>query len=276
MSNGPAPCLSCGAAVSGRFCKGCGEKRISPHDYSVTHFAESAFETFTHFDFKSLRALKVLILEPGRLTREYLDGRRKPYVGPIQLFVILNVAFALAGPNSFRTPLQVQEHDQPFPRMKQVMVADTMAERGVGRTEFETSFNDTAGVQGKTWLFAMIPLLAVCLAAIYGFRRYVFEHLIFATHFYAFLLAWMLAAWFGLALSLDVAGTRLSAQEVDNVASLIILAGAAIYLFLALRRSYGDRTVAAAVRSVALTALILPILLAYRFLLFFVTLASMH
>ena len=30
----------------------------------------------------------------------------------------------------------------------------------------------------------MIPVLALCVAVAYGFRRFYFEHLIFATHFY--------------------------------------------------------------------------------------------
>ena len=40
----------------------------------------------------------------------------------------------------------------------------------------------------------MIPILAIVMALLYGFRRYFFEHLVFATHFYSFALLWILAA----------------------------------------------------------------------------------
>ena len=131
----PARCPSCGAAIDGRFCAACGEKRVTAHDYSITHFAEHVLESLTHFDFKSLRAVRTLVTRPGRLTRDYLDGRRRGYIGPIQLFVIVNVVFALVGPNSFRTPLSVQEHDRPFPALKQSLVARAIArERSSARS----------------------------------------------------------------------------------------------------------------------------------------------
>src|SRR5262245_30635748 len=125
------PCPTCGAIVDGRFCGNCGEKRITTDDYSITHFAEHILESLTHFDFKSLRALKTLVTQPGRLTRDYLDGRRRSYIGPIQLFVIVNIVFALIGPNTFRTPLAVQEHDPPFAAFKQSLVASAVAQRNI-------------------------------------------------------------------------------------------------------------------------------------------------
>ncbi len=271
-----AICPSCGAPQRDRFCSTCGEKRITTRDYSVAHFAEHALETFTHFDFRSLRALKLLVLRPGLLTREYLDGRRKRYVGPVQLFVIMNVLFALLGPNTFRTPLFVQEHDAPFSAMKRAMVAEAMSYRTITREAFAAEFDRAAGLQGKTWIFSMIPAFAVCLAVVYGFRRYVFEHLVFATHFYAFTLAWMLVAGITLSSALRLAGVRLGYQAFDDVVRWLILVGLVIYLFFALRRCYLDGRLAAAARSLLLVTLFFPILLGYRFLLFFVTLQSMH
>ena len=150
-----AGCPTCGAAVNGRFCAACGEQRITDRDYYVGH----VFESFTSFDFRTLRAFGVLMTRPGQLTRDYLDGRRRIYIGPVQLFVVVNIVFALAGANTFRTPLAVQEHDPPFPAFKRSLVANAMAERTAEREEF---------------------------------RRFFFEHLIFATHFLAFMLAWML------------------------------------------------------------------------------------
>ena len=150
------PCPTCGSPVTGRFCGHCGEQRVTAHDYSVRHFAGHAFESLTHFDFKSLRAFKALVARPGRLTREYLDGRRQRYVGPIQLFVIANLLFALIGPNTFRTPLSVQERDPPFPAFKRARVAEAIAGRRTPAPEFRRAFDEAAGLQSKTWVFAMI------------------------------------------------------------------------------------------------------------------------
>ena len=221
----------------------------------MRHFAEHVFESLTHFDFKSLRAFKTLVARPGLLTREYLDGRRRRYVGPIQLFVIANVLFALIGPTTFRTPLSVQENDPPFPAFKRALVAEAIAERKVEREEFRRAFDEAAGLQAKTWVFAMIPALALVTAALYGFRRYYFEHLIFATHFYTFLMLWMLVATVVLAGGLALAGVRLTNQGFDDLVSSIIMVVLAVYLFSAFRGAFADRTAAAVARAAVVTVL---------------------
>ena len=269
-----AVCVSCGTPLAGRFCPACGEKRITTHDYSIVHFFEHAVETFTHFDIKSLRALKVLALNPGKLTRAYLDGLRRPYVGPIQLFVILNIVFAFFGANTFRTPLAVQRSSW-LPELKQRMVESARRQKGMNEEEFEHEFDRTAGLQAKTWVFTMIPAYAISLAVLYGFRRYFFEHLVFATHFMAFVLIWILAAGIPLNILFRAVGVVTNAQR-DQLISLVLLLGMVAYLAVALKRVYGDRILAAIGRSLALVVLFLPILRGYRFLLFFVTLKTMH
>ena len=270
------PCPTCGAVIDARFCGACGEKRVTAGDYSVAHFVTHVFESLTNFDFKSLRALTALVTRPGLLTRDYLAGRRRVYLGPVQLFVIVNIVFALAGPSTFRTPLAVQEHDPPFPAFKRALVVSAMAERARPRDEFRRSFDDAAGLQAKTWVFAMIPLLALVTAALYGFRRVFFGHLIFATHFLAFMLAWMLGSALVIRWGVHLTGAQLTAPDWDTVMSLLTLAGLAGYLLPALRRVFGDGWPAAVARTLAVTVLIYPIILAYRFLLFFVTLLTMN
>jgi hypothetical protein len=269
-------CRNCGAARAGRFCAECGEQRITAHDYSIGHFFEHAIETLTHFDYRSLRALKYLLFRPGFLTREYLDGRRKPYVGPLQLFVIVNVVFALVGGTTFRVPLS-ERNAAPFAAAKQRMAAGAQATRGLDDVEFAKEFDRSMATNAKSWIFMMIPVFAAGLAVVYGFRRYFFEHLIFATHLYAFLLVWIVVAAVILALGVYVAtGTSIARAGANTVVSIAILAGLLAYLFTALRRVYGDGPVAAALRSLALGALWLPTLAGYRQLLFVITLKLMH
>jgi hypothetical protein len=270
------PCPTCGAPFEGRFCGACGEKRITAHDYSLAHFAEHVLESLTHFDFKSLRALKTLVVRPGQLTRDYLDGRRRGYIGPVQLFIIVNIVFALVGPTTFRTPLKTQEHDRPFPALKQSLVAGAMADRNLTREEFERSFDDAAGLQAKTWIFVLIPMLALVTAALHGFRRYFFEHLILATHLLTFVLVWTLATVVVVIAVAGIAGSRLTNAALDNVAAVLIELGLAVYLAAGLRRVFGDGLVQAGTRALAVAVLLVPIIRVYRFLLFFVTLWTMH
>jgi hypothetical protein len=269
-------CASCGAPQPGRFCERCGEKRITTHDYSIVHFGETLLETLTHFDYRSVRALWVLVAKPGLLTRDYLDGRRKPYVGPIQLFVIINLFSALLSFNTFRTPLYIQERDPPFAATKRAMAAEAQSHGGKTREEFVKEFDRTAGVQAKTWIFSMIPVYALLLMVVYGFRRYYFEHLVFATHFYAFMLLWLLVGGLAAILILWLAGITLSGEAMQNGVGGVIVAGLAVYLYFALRRTYGDGAAAATARAIVLAALFFPVVQLYRLLLFFVTLNTMH
>jgi hypothetical protein len=83
-------------------------------------------------------------LRPGALTRSYLEGRRKPYVGPIQLFVILNVVFLLLGGQTFRVALSSQ-NTPPFVDAKRALVERTQARLGLEAAEFEQEFDRHAG-----------------------------------------------------------------------------------------------------------------------------------
>lgn len=271
-----AVCLSCGGPQSGTFCERCGEKRITAHDYSLLHFGKHLLETLTHFDFRSLRALWVLVRRPGLLTRDYLDGRRKRYVGPIQLFVIVNLIIAAIGFNTFRTPLYIQERDPPFAAQKRAIAADAQERSGKSREEFSSEFDRTAGLQAKTWIFSMIPVYALLLTVLYGFRRYYVEHLVFATHFYAFMLLWLFAGGMSSILVLRLFRVTLTDQVMQDAVGAVIVVGLAVHLYFALRRAYGGGATAAVARALVLAALFFPVVQLYRVLLFFVTLMMMH
>jgi hypothetical protein len=269
-------CITCGSHHVGKFCANCGEKRPSHHDYSIAHFFEHVFETFTHFDFKALRAFKLLLFRPGFLTREYLDGKKKAFVGPIQLFVIANILFAFLGSSTFRTPLSVQLSNPPRAEMKRAYAEEARAHSGLPPEDFERSFNANAGVQAKTWIFLIIPMLALLMAILYGFRRYYFEHLVFSTHFLAFTLLWMIVAGLTVYWTLRLAGVHLEPHSADVTMSLFIVMGLIAYLIPALHRVYGGGWIPAILRSIVMGFLFFVIVQLYRFPLFFITLKTMH
>jgi hypothetical protein len=267
-------CVSCGAPQADNYCANCGEKRVTTHDYSIAHFAEHVVETLTHFDIKSFRALRVLALQPGELTRDYLDGRRKPHIGPIQLFVILNVVFALLGGQTFRVSLSSQ-NSPPFAGAKRALVAQAQARVGLDDGEFQKEFEHESARHAKSWIFVMIPMFALVFAALFGFRRYFFEHLIFSTHVHAFILGWLIVAGITTAWMLRLIGG--AARQYSNaVVTVVILAGLLTYLYAAIRRTSGGGRFSAAARALTMTVLWIPILEVYRRLLFFITIEMMR
>jgi hypothetical protein len=85
-------CLNCGAEVAERFCSHCGQENTEPREnfwQLLVHF----FNDFTHFDGKFFSTLRVLLLQPGKLTCEYIAGRRAGYLHPIRMYLFISFAF---------------------------------------------------------------------------------------------------------------------------------------------------------------------------------------
>ena len=86
-------CLNCGAALQGKFCHACGQKAASGH-LGMHDFAHEAAHEFLHLDGKILKTVKMLIIRPGELTREFLAGRRARYISPVRLYLTFSLIFS--------------------------------------------------------------------------------------------------------------------------------------------------------------------------------------
>lgn len=92
----PANCLNCGTTLIGSHCHQCGQP-AHVHRTIGAFFHDLAHGVF-HFEGKIWRTVPMLALHPGRLTREYIDGRRASYVSPIALFLFcVFLLFAVVG-----------------------------------------------------------------------------------------------------------------------------------------------------------------------------------
>ena len=87
-------CLNCGAVLVGPYCRACGQ-RAHVHR-TLGAFFHDLLHGVLHFEGKTWRTLPLLVWKPGKLTREYIDGRRARYVSPIALFLfVVFLSFAL-------------------------------------------------------------------------------------------------------------------------------------------------------------------------------------
>ena len=108
-------CADCGAEVTGNFCSNCGQ---AAHVHrTLLHLGEELLHGVMHFDGRFWRTLPLLILNPGRLTREWVQGKRTRYVSPLAmfLFTLFVMFFALSfmpHPEGHSTPLADQIAEQ--------------------------------------------------------------------------------------------------------------------------------------------------------------------
>lgn len=78
-------CADCGTPTVGRFCHNCGN--ASHVHRTLLHLGEEILHGVMHFDSRTWRTLPLLMFRPGRLTREWCEGKRTRYVSPLAIFL---------------------------------------------------------------------------------------------------------------------------------------------------------------------------------------------
>jgi len=280
MSEPSTRCVTRTQPVSGKFCAHCGEKRLESGDHTLQRFFEHLVVAFTNADGKVFLTLRLLLLRPGQLTADYLRGRRKPYIPPLQLFLIANLIFfllhPLIGSDMLTIDLNTHLHYTWHNAIARVLVTPRLATRAVTVEVYATTFDPAAVTQAKSLVILVVPIFSLAVLALYWrHRRQYAPHVVFSLHFCAF---WLLLICATLALTnltvrlLRYAHVFPSAEVVNRCIIGFSLALMTVYLFRAVRVVFDRESFwATAVKTLALgTALDLS-LQAYRFALFFIT-----
>lgn len=88
-------CLNCGSFVEKYYCPHCGQENSESRQtfhHLFTHFISD----FIHYDGAFLRTTKLLFRYPGRLSLEYMSGKRKSYVNPFSYYIFISfIAFLI-------------------------------------------------------------------------------------------------------------------------------------------------------------------------------------
>ena len=137
------------------------------------------------------------------MTSEFFLGRRKPYMSPLQTFLVCNLLFfvlqPLTGLEILARPLRVFENSTFFKPLIIHLIDQRLAKKHLSRTNpeqfiaFRERFDRVSHLQAKSLILVLAPVLAMVMAGL-NFRRgrYFSEHLIFAVHVYAWWLLWLL------------------------------------------------------------------------------------
>jgi hypothetical protein len=273
-------CPSCGASVSSRYCPGCGERRLGKHDLTLRHLFEQLLESLIHFDGRLFRTTRVLVTEPGRLTVAYLTGCRRPYVSPFHIFLVANVIFFFAqvfsGFEVLTIQLDQQLNHQEYSSLAQSLATHHLAGTDKSIEKYAPGYNHAEALYSKSLIMLMLPLFAVAAGLLFvDKRKVVVTHLVFAIHFYAFLLVCLTVVFPTLgvmAITLRHLGLRLDAVAADWIFMPVEVLLCVFYLAKSAAVVYGVGTVRSGLSAGLLTIATLYILYGYRFILFLVTL----
>jgi len=85
-------CPNCSTLIAGKFCQGCSQ----PAHLHVPSAGEFLHEFIAHYvalEGKLWKSVALLLFRPGRLTRDYIEGKRVRYVEPLRLYLSFSIIF---------------------------------------------------------------------------------------------------------------------------------------------------------------------------------------
>ena len=200
-SHAPAvsTCLNCGATTSANYCASCGqETRL--HVASVAEFFHEFIGHYIALEGKLWQTLWLLLTRPGRLTADYIAGRRARYVAPLRVYLSLSLLFfALL---KFGPVNLVVHPDDPVGKSETKDEVHVSTKLGEFNPRWATRAHELAALpkdqavalfKGKFFsyvpylVFLIMPLFALYLKVLYfRSKRSYGEHMLFALHSNAF------------------------------------------------------------------------------------------
>lgn len=259
------------------FCPQCGENPIQPRDLTLRGLLGKLFHALTNIDGRVIRTVRCLLRRPGLLTVAYMDGRRKPYIAPFQLFLLANALFfavqSLTSTNIFGASLDSHLHHQDWSDLAQSLVAKRLERTHTSLELYAPVFDRAVVLSAKSLIILMaVPFALLLPLVFFGSRRPFTTHVVFSLHAYTFLLLLFSLTLLIAILDVFLGGAGLNSPRMDNVLTVINLAACTVYLYLAMGPVYGASGPRRMVKALALALSVGVIVVGYRFLLFLITL----
>lgn len=271
-------CPTCNSFISDRFCSTCGEKQVTNKDFTIKHFLEQTVEGLTHFDNKFFRSIKILFKYPGKLTSFFEQGIRVPYMKPVQLFIVSNLLFFLlaSSSNIFSIPLSSYYTYKNYTIYGTKKAIDKKVVTDQEFKQAATIFNEKMNGQSKAYIVLFIPFLALFLALLFLKKRKFFSlHLVFATHFFSFLLLLFTLFHYIIELPFHYFMRDFSGR-FDNFATIFNLCIFVFYFIIAAKRYYKSHLAWIILTAILLVGFFMMMLQAYRLFLFYMIIPTIQ
>lgn len=269
-------CPTCKRLVVTPFCSECGERLLRPRDLTLRSLFEKFFHAITSVDGRLIRTVWCLLHRPGMLTVAYMDGRRKPYIAPLQLFLIANVLFfaiqSFTSTNIFGASLESHLYNQDWSDLARSLVTQRMEKTHTSLDAYAPIFDRAVVLNAKSLIILMtVPFALLLPLVFFRSKRPFATHVVFSLHLYTFLLLLFCLSLLIAMLDVLLGGAGLKSPWMDNVLSVFNLIACAGYLYLATGPVYGASGPSRTLKILALALCVGAIVLGYRFLLFLIT-----
>ena len=266
---GSAHCLNCSTELKGPFCYYCGQP-----DRNFLRFfpalLRDLMEDLLDLDSRFMRTIKPLLFKPGKLTRDYMNGRRFRYAAPLRLYIFSSILFFLLAAFLSSNAITVNgvENDKSMFTTKDISFNDEPWDRETNPVDFKwlpdwlnDRINDEVEGSPKkaemisenpnliidqvfnilpATMFVLLPFVALIFKFWYLFaKRYYVEHLIFSLHNHAFIfVSLILVLLAGLTVDILNSYEYTSAADTAEWVTTIISIWIPLYLIISLRVVY--------------------------------------
>lgn len=165
-------CSNCGSSTVEAYCASCGQRHAAERLTLRTWARDLADDLFS-LEARLPRTVRALLLKPGFVAREWVDGRRARWTPPVRLYLLASVLmFAVPAllPDAHVVPL---EDGADLSAVAAQMTRDAQEVEEVRRS-------------GPVVLFLLLPVFALLTRTMFASARlYYPEHLVLAMHAHA-------------------------------------------------------------------------------------------
>jgi hypothetical protein len=214
-------CQNCGYKDRGNFCSNCGQSFAALNRPMKDILAEVG--DIANFDSRIFRSIPPFLFKPGFLTREYLAGKRKKYMSPFRLYILMSLLFFFlaqstskkiteAGDNWLQVTADTTDAIRDDSTVIEFLRNDSIFKVDIDSTALTKSIRKAkrskrlregaiAALTNKTnfirnfyrtisyVLFLLMPVFALLLKMLYIRRRvFYIEHLMFSINMHSFML----------------------------------------------------------------------------------------
>jgi Protein of unknown function (DUF3667) len=227
-------CPNCGNQHTFEFCSLCGQRNVDLHA-PIGGLVMEVVEETLGFDSRVRHTLLPFFFKPGEVTRDYLSGRRVRYTSPLKMYLVAAAVFFFAFTlHPHERFVQIDPKDRAAltteppkeGRFSHLMRGQALKLDKMDKEEGTKQIAANMANMLPKALVVLLPIFALLLKLFWR-KRYYAEHIVFSLHYHAFALLLLALPGF------------IPGKAGDNVRDVAILI-CFIYLFLALRRVYGN------------------------------------
>jgi len=188
-------CENCSAELRGPFCHSCGQRAESLPAGALGYLSR-LMTGIVGYDSRVLRSVVGLLFRPGRLTAEYLRGRRIHYIEPLQIYLLSAAAFFLV--HAYRPFIQFNpETGGASSTLGPASATGNLSETVVQRLETQGITLEVFAERFDAWVSAYLPVLLLALLGVFTLliwalngrsKKSFATHAVFTLHWSAFYL----------------------------------------------------------------------------------------